>query len=75
MRLWFVPVFQWIQYLPLFNKFKASSSKSQALDNLQIKKIPNRKPRTKNTPKEEIGMLATSKSTGIILDTLSHSFN
>jgi len=23
MRLWFFPIFQWIQYLPLFNKFKA----------------------------------------------------
>jgi len=23
MRLWFFPVFQWIQYLPLFNKFRA----------------------------------------------------
>ena len=23
MRLWFFPVFQWIQYLPLFNRFKA----------------------------------------------------
>ena len=23
MRLWFFPVFQWLQYLPLFNKFRA----------------------------------------------------